>query len=52
MEPGYYSVKLQESKVKAELTATERAGFHKYTFPASEKSCSISTVTKVPAGAR
>src|SRR3954453_2248880 len=27
--PGYYSVKLQESKVKAELTATERAGFHK-----------------------
>ncbi len=35
--PGYYSVKLQESKVKAELTATERVGFHKYTFPKSEK---------------
>ena len=37
--PGYYSVALQESKVKAELTATERVGFHKYTFPASQKSC-------------
>lgn len=37
--PGYYSVTLQESKVKAELTATERAGFHKYTFPASQRSC-------------
>ncbi len=35
--PGYYSVLLQGSKVKAELTATERAGFHKYTFPASQK---------------
>ena len=38
-EPGYYSVALQESKVKAELTATERVGVHKYTFPASQKSC-------------
>jgi predicted alpha-1,2-mannosidase len=37
--PGYYSVALQESKVKAELTATERVGFHKYTFPSSQKSC-------------
>ncbi len=35
--PGYYSVKLQESKVKVELTATERVGVHKYTFPKSEK---------------
>ncbi|MEO6802963.1 MAG: GH92 family glycosyl hydrolase [Granulicella sp.] len=36
-EPGYYRVLLQDSKVKAELTATERAGVHKYTFPKSEK---------------
>ena len=36
--PGYYSVLLQESKIKAELTATERVGVHKYTFPASRKS--------------
>ncbi len=32
-EPGYYRVKL-ESGVIAELTATERTGQHRYTFPA------------------
>ena len=31
-QPGYYSVYLQDSKVKAELTATTRAGLHHYTF--------------------
>lgn len=36
--PGYYRVFLQTPKVLAELTATERCGFHKYTFPASEQS--------------
>ncbi|HWS00904.1 MAG TPA: GH92 family glycosyl hydrolase, partial [Prolixibacteraceae bacterium] len=36
--PGYYSVMLDDDKVKAELTATSRAGFHRYTFPASENS--------------
>jgi predicted alpha-1,2-mannosidase len=30
--PGYYSVFLDRYKVKVELTATKRAGFHKYTF--------------------
>ena len=34
--PGYYKVFLQEPKVTAELTATARCGFHKYTFPASD----------------
>lgn len=34
-EPGYYSVLLQDPGVKAELTATERTGLHRYTFPAS-----------------
>ncbi|MFT4113881.1 GH92 family glycosyl hydrolase [Silvibacterium sp.] len=38
MKPGYYSVKLKDYGVLAELTATERTGAHKYTFPASEKS--------------
>jgi len=37
-KPGYYSVMLDDSKIKAELTATLRAGFHKYTFPKSESS--------------
>lgn len=38
MHPGYYSVLLDDSNVHAELTATEHAGFHRYTFPASESS--------------
>ncbi len=37
-EPGYYSVLLKDYNVKAELTATERVGFHRYTFPASDSS--------------
>lgn len=32
-EPGYYSVTLENNNVKAELTVTERAGMHRYTFP-------------------
>jgi predicted alpha-1,2-mannosidase len=35
-EPGYYAVLLKDYGVKAELTATERVGFHRYTFPASD----------------
>jgi predicted alpha-1,2-mannosidase len=31
-EPGYYSVFLKDYAIKAELTATERVGFHRYTF--------------------
>jgi predicted alpha-1,2-mannosidase len=33
--PGYYSVFLKDIGVTAELTATKRAGFHRYTFPES-----------------
>jgi predicted alpha-1,2-mannosidase len=36
--PGYYSVVLQEYNIKAELTATKRAGFHRYTFPKADNS--------------
>lgn len=36
--PGYYSVHLKDSGVFAELTATERTGLHKYTFPESDRS--------------
>lgn len=36
--PGYYSVQLDDSGVRAELTATEHTGFHRYTFPASDSS--------------
>ncbi|HCT29520.1 MAG TPA: glycosyl hydrolase family 92 [Bacteroidales bacterium] len=31
-KPGYYSVYLDKPKVQAELTATARAGFHRYTY--------------------
>jgi predicted alpha-1,2-mannosidase len=35
-EPGYYSVLLDDYRIKAELTASERVGFHQYTFPESD----------------
>ena len=31
--PGYYSVKLDDDNILAELTATARVGMHQYTFP-------------------
>jgi len=37
-EPGYYSVLLKRFNVKAELTASTRAGYHKYTFPSGMES--------------
>ena len=33
--PGYYKVDLDSYNIKAELTASERVGFHQYTFPKS-----------------
>jgi predicted alpha-1,2-mannosidase len=33
---GYYAVDLLTTGVHVELTATERAGFHRYTFPAGK----------------
>ncbi|MEN8122747.1 MAG: GH92 family glycosyl hydrolase, partial [Bacteroidota bacterium] len=35
--PGYYSVILDDYDIKAELTSTLRAGFHRYTFPKSSE---------------
>jgi len=35
---GYYSVLLKDYKIKAELTATNRVGFQRYTFPKSSQS--------------
>ena len=39
--PGYYSVPLERSGVLAELTATERVGFHRYTYPAGSDAALI-----------
>nr|WP_321375450.1 GH92 family glycosyl hydrolase [uncultured Bacteroides sp.] len=35
---GYYSVILKDYQIKAELTATKRVGFQRYTFPQSNQS--------------
>lgn len=35
--PGYYEVKLDDYGVKVQLTATQRVGVHKYTFPSDKK---------------
>lgn len=35
---GYYSVFLKDYNIKAELTATKRVGFHRFTFPKSNTS--------------
>ena len=34
--PGYYQVRLLDYDINAEMTATERVGFHRYTFPESD----------------
>ena len=36
-EPGYYAVTLDDARVRAELTASERVGVHRYTFEARDK---------------
>lgn len=37
-EPGYYKVLLDDYNITAELTATKRVGFHRYTFPENSHS--------------
>lgn len=39
--PGYYSVPLLRYGITAELTATNRVGFHRYTFPKSDEAAVI-----------
>lgn len=35
--PGFYEVFLEDDKIKAELTVTQRVGIHRYTFPETEE---------------
>jgi predicted alpha-1,2-mannosidase len=37
IKPGYYSVKLKKYDVKVQLTASNRVGFHQYTYPAAKQ---------------
>ena len=39
--PGYYSVKLNNNNILAELTTTTRVGFHRYTFTSGKKAAII-----------
>ncbi len=43
---GFYQVRLTDYNINVELTATPRAGFHKYTFPKSEESNIIIDLTE------
>lgn len=36
--PGYYAVTLDDYKIRAEMTATKRTGFQRYTYPKSDES--------------
>jgi predicted alpha-1,2-mannosidase len=36
--PGFYAVNLKDYGIRAELTVSERVGYHKYTFPKSDAS--------------
>src|SRR5215204_501403 len=40
-EAGFYSVKLDEGNIQAEMTATQRVGFHRYTFPAGSNEANL-----------
>lgn len=40
-KPGYYAVPLTRYGINAEVTATARVGFHRYTFPQSENSALV-----------
>lgn len=40
-QPGYYSVPLLRYGIRAELTATQRVGVHRYTFPASDEAAIV-----------
>ena len=41
VRPGYYTVRIGDSKILVELTATKRVGMHRYTFPLSNKEALI-----------
>ena len=36
-KPGYYKVRLADEGIDAELTATTRAGIHRYTYPSGKQ---------------
>ncbi len=49
---GYYKVKLQKSGVTTELTAGERAGMLRFTFPASDEASILTDLSRIIDGGR
>jgi predicted alpha-1,2-mannosidase len=43
---GYYSVKLADNNIRVECTATDRAGFLRFTFPASDSALILLDLAK------
>ena len=43
--PGYYSVKLDDDNILAEMTATPRVGLHRYTFPENDRAAVLMDLT-------
>lgn len=41
VRPGYYSVPLERYGIDAELTATSRVGYHRYSFPATDSAAIV-----------
>ena len=50
VRPGYYSVLLEGSGIKAELTATARVAFHRYTYPSAAGNRSVGVVIDLEHG--
>jgi len=46
--PGYYRVFLEDYGIDAELTTTQRAGLHRYTFPETEEAHIVIDITREP----
>ncbi|PPK85110.1 putative alpha-1,2-mannosidase [Neolewinella xylanilytica] len=46
---GYYSVELTDYDIRAELTATTRASFQRYTYPAGDTQSRVLVDLKIPA---
>ncbi len=44
-KPGYHKIRLDDDGITAELTASPRAGFHRYTFPAAKEAHIIMDLT-------
>ena len=50
VRPEYYSVQVERYNIKAEMTATNRVGFHRYTYPAGKPASILVDINEGNAG--